>query len=159
MFHTVADGDRRAMNSEQRELVWRWRDACAAVGAAQTDGPDIFGISIDTRSLQPGDLFVALLGDPGPRFNTDSRTDRDGHAFIDDAQRRGAIGAMTHRASETSLPELRVADTLDGLWALGSSARATIFRPGIRDHRQQRQNDGTFVLGGRTRLFPQQPVV
>jgi UDP-N-acetylmuramoyl-tripeptide--D-alanyl-D-alanine ligase len=112
------------MDKQRRELVWRWREACTAVGAPPVDGPDIFGVSIDTRSLQPGDLFVALLGDPGPRFNTDSRTDRDGHAFIDDAQRRGAVGALTHRASGTSLPELRVADTLDGLWALGRGARA-----------------------------------
>jgi UDP-N-acetylmuramoyl-tripeptide--D-alanyl-D-alanine ligase len=118
------------MTDEQhRQLLWRWRDACVAVGVAPADGPDILGVSIDTRSLQPGDLFVALLGDPGPRFNTDSRTDRDGHAFIDEAQRRGAVGALTHRASGTSLPELRVADTLDGLWALGRGARARFTGP------------------------------
>lgn len=117
------------MDKQRRELVWRWRDACVAVGVAPVDGPDISGVSIDTRSLQPGDLFVALRGDPGPRFNTDSRTDRDGHAFIDDAQRRGAVGALTHRASGTSLPELRVADTLDGLWALGRGARARFAGP------------------------------
>lgn len=116
-------------DKQHRQLLWRWRDACLAVGVAPADGPDIFGVSIDTRSLQPGDLFVALLGDPGPRFNTDSRTDRDGHAFIDEAQRRGAVGALTHRASGTSLPELRVADTLDGLWALGRGARARFTGP------------------------------
>ncbi len=93
------------------------------------DGPDIRGVSIDTRTLVAGDLFVALLGDPGPRFNTDSRSDRDGHAFIDEAQRRGAVGALTHRASGTRLPELRVTDTLDGLWALGRAARARFTGP------------------------------
>jgi len=122
---SVINGKRvvEAMNQQRSELVWRWRDACAAVGVPEVDGPDVFGVSIDTRTLRPGDLFVALLGDPGPRFNTDSRSDRDGHAFIDDARRRGAVGAMTHRASGTRLPELRVADTLDGLWALGRAAR------------------------------------
>jgi len=106
-----------------REIIWRWRDACAAVGVPVVPGPDLFGVSIDTRSLQPGDLFIALLGDPGPRFNTDSRTNRDGHAFIDEAKRCGAVGALTHRATGAELPELRVADTLDGLWALGRAAR------------------------------------
>jgi len=117
------------MNRELSEVVWRWRDACVAVGASPIDGPDIFGVSIDTRTLVAGDLFVALLGDPGPRFNTDSRSDRDGHAFVDEAQRRGAVGALTHHPSGTRLPELRVADTLDGLWALGRAARVRFAGP------------------------------
>ncbi len=115
--------------TEERRVVWRWRDACNAVGVPVVDGPDIFGVSIDTRTLNAGDLFVALLGDPGPRFHTDSRSDRDGHAHIDDAQRRGAAGALTHRASGTLLPELRVHDTLDGLWALGRAARKRFTGP------------------------------
>jgi UDP-N-acetylmuramoyl-tripeptide--D-alanyl-D-alanine ligase len=117
------------MNPGLSEVVWQWRDACVAVGAPPVDGPDILGVSIDTRTLRAGDLFVALLGDPGPRFNTDSRTDRDGHAFIDEAQRRGAVGALTHRSSGTRLPELRVSDTLDGLWSLGRAARARFEGP------------------------------
>ncbi len=44
------------------------------------------GVSIDTRTLAPGDLFVALVGDSG-----------DGHAFVLDALARGAAGAMVHR--------------------------------------------------------------
>ena len=91
--------------------------------------PTITGISIDTRTLEPGDLFVALAGDPGPRFHTSSRSDRDGHDHIADAQRRGAAGVMTHRETRTDLPELRVADTLDGLWALGRGARQRIGTP------------------------------
>lgn len=117
------------MNPELSEVVWRWRDACVAVGAPPVDGPDILGVSIDTRTLRVGDLFVALLGDPGPRFNTDSRTNRDGHAFVEEAQRRGAVGALTHRPSGTQLPELRVSDTLDGLWSLGRAARARFGGP------------------------------
>ncbi len=117
------------MSEADREVVWQWRDACDAVGVPAVDGPDVLGVSIDTRTLSAGDLFVALLGDPGPRFNTDSRTDRDGHTYIDIAQQRGAVGAMTHRASGTELPELRVADTLDGLWALGRAARKRFTGP------------------------------
>ncbi|HTO57129.1 MAG TPA: UDP-N-acetylmuramoyl-tripeptide--D-alanyl-D-alanine ligase [Pseudomonadales bacterium] len=116
------------MDQESRPTIWAWRDACAAVGAPVVDGPDIAGVSIDTRTLERGDLFIALLGDPGPRFNTDSRTDRDGHDFVDEARRRGAVGALTHRAISSDIPQLRVADTLDGLWALGRGARRRFAR-------------------------------
>ncbi len=123
--------DRIGMDERHSEVVWRWRHACAAVGAPEADGPDVFGISIDTRTLQKGDLFVALRGDPGPRFNTDSRSDRDGHDFIAAARARGAVGALTHQATASDLPELRVADTLDGLWSLGRAARRRFRKPVI----------------------------
>ena len=50
-------------------------DAAAAIGR----------VSIDSRAVLPGDLFVAIHGD---RF--------DGHRFVNDALERGAIGAMVH---------------------------------------------------------------
>jgi len=118
----------RSMDHQTRQLVWTWRDACKAVGTPGVDGPDLYGVSIDTRTLEPGDLFVALLGDPGPRFNTDSRSDRDGHDYVADARRRGAAGALTHRPIDCDVPQLRVADTLDGLWALGRGARRRFAR-------------------------------
>ncbi len=43
------------------------------------------GISIDTRSVGPGDLFVALPGDPGPGYSVSQRSDRDGHHFVNAA--------------------------------------------------------------------------
>ena len=46
----------------------------------------IGNVAIDTRTLQPGDFFVALRG---PRF--------DGHEFVGDALGRGAIGAVVER--------------------------------------------------------------
>ena len=69
------------------------------------------GISIDTRTLQPGDLFVALRGEHG-----------DGHAHVAEALAKGAAGAMVDR----DLPgaTLLVRDTLDGLWGLGRYARS-----------------------------------
>ncbi len=72
------------------------------------------GVSIDTRTLQPGDLFVALQGDT------------DGHAFVMDALARGAAGAMVHRTDElpADAPLLVVDDTLTGLQALGQAGRA-----------------------------------
>ncbi len=72
------------------------------------------GVSIDTRTLQPGDLFVALQTDSG-----------DGHVHVAEALAKGAAGALVHRPHD--LPEdaklLVVGDTLAGLTALGAFGR------------------------------------
>ncbi|HTG00300.1 MAG TPA: UDP-N-acetylmuramoyl-tripeptide--D-alanyl-D-alanine ligase [Nitrospirota bacterium] len=49
---------------------------------------EITGISIDSRSIKEGELFVALKG---PRF--------DGHDFVPDALKKGACGALVERTS------------------------------------------------------------
>jgi UDP-N-acetylmuramoyl-tripeptide--D-alanyl-D-alanine ligase len=67
------------------------------------------GVSIDSRDLAPGDLFVALAGA------------RDGHQFVSAAVARGAAGSLTTRRVEG--PAIVVADTLDGLRRLGEAAR------------------------------------
>jgi UDP-N-acetylmuramoyl-tripeptide--D-alanyl-D-alanine ligase len=105
------------------EPLWRWPALAAAVGLPEVSGPDVTGISIDSRTLQPGDLFVALKGDPGPRFNTGHRSSRDGHDFVDAAVARGAAGVLVARRVATRVPALEVPDTLDALWALGRAAR------------------------------------
>lgn len=66
-------------------------------------------VSIDTRTLTPGDLFVAIKG---PNF--------DGHAFIDAAIQQGACAVLVSEAVNTTAPSLRVADTVV---ALGQLAR------------------------------------
>ncbi len=68
------------------------------------------GVSIDTRSLEGGDLFVALAGD------------RDGHEFIAAAAERGASAALVSRETGTG-PQVVVADTFKALEALGIAAR------------------------------------
>ena len=73
------------------------------------------GVSIDTRSLAAGDLFVALHG-----------PNHDGHDFVAAALQRGAAAAMVDReipGAPVSAPLLRVADTLAGLAALGATGR------------------------------------
>ncbi|MDE2335315.1 MAG: UDP-N-acetylmuramoyl-tripeptide--D-alanyl-D-alanine ligase [Rhodospirillales bacterium] len=94
--------------------LWNARDLRQATGG--TGGSDATGVSIDTRTLTPGDLFVALVGENG-----------DGHRFVGDALARGAACAMVHAdipglAGDARL--LRVADTLAGLAGLGRFARA-----------------------------------
>ena len=72
-------------------------------------------MSIDTRSLAPGDLFVALTAA------------RDGHDFVAEALAKGAAAALVSRRPEgvaADAPLLVVPDVLDGLRALGRAARA-----------------------------------
>ena len=73
------------------------------------------GYSIDTRSIQPGQLYFAIKG---PRF--------DGHDYVDDAARRGAVGAVVSRNVENhglEFPCIRVESTLDALQELAQSVR------------------------------------
>jgi UDP-N-acetylmuramoyl-tripeptide--D-alanyl-D-alanine ligase len=73
------------------------------------------GVSIDSRTVAFGDLFVAIRG---PNF--------DGHVFVADALAKGAAAAMVDKGPETLLPGanlLRVKDTLQGLNDLAAAAR------------------------------------
>ncbi len=111
------------------EHLWTFRELGEAVGSTPVDGPNIGGIAIDSRRLGPGDLFVALPGDPGPRFTATTRSARDGHDFVDDAVAKGAAALLVHRPDDYRVPALLVDDTLDGLWALGRTARRRLRGP------------------------------
>lgn len=78
------------------------------------------GVSTDSRTVRPGELFVALEGE---RF--------DGHAFVPEAFRRGAAGAVVSRevAAELGRPLYRVADTLEALGALAYHRRRALSVP------------------------------
>lgn len=108
------------------EPLWRWPELCDALSLPRCDGPDVAGICIDSRRIQPGDLFVALRGDPGPRFNASSRSERDGHDFAAQALERGAAGALVHQDLALNAPLLQVEDTLDGLWDLARHRRQAL---------------------------------
>ncbi len=70
------------------------------------------GVSTDSRTLQQGELFVALHG---PNF--------DGHNYLDVARARGAAGALVARSQPAAMPTVEVADTLVGLGKLGRQWR------------------------------------
>ncbi len=86
---------------------------------AGTPPAAITGISIDTRTLLPGELFVALVSDSG-----------DGHAHVAAALEKGAAAVLVHASD--ALPAalrddprlLHVADSFAALHALGRAARA-----------------------------------
>jgi UDP-N-acetylmuramoyl-tripeptide--D-alanyl-D-alanine ligase len=114
---------------EETMALWRWRELCTALDLPEADGPTVEGVSIDSRLTRPGDLFVALSGDPGPRFNPSHRSDRDGHDFVGAAVGNGAVAALVHDGVARDVPQLQVADTLDALWTLGGAARARLTCP------------------------------
>jgi len=70
---------------------------------------EFHGISIDTRSLQPGNLFVAI---PGERV--------DGHDFIEAARQKGAAAALVTREVHSSLPQILVENVVPALGKLGA---------------------------------------
>ena len=94
--------------------LWTSRDAAAAISGTATMDWSATGISIDTRSLEKGDLFIALAG---PNF--------DGHDFVDAAFEAGAAAALVARKeSLKERPGLVSDDTLEAMKALGAAARA-----------------------------------
>jgi UDP-N-acetylmuramoyl-tripeptide--D-alanyl-D-alanine ligase len=95
--------------------LWKPQDLLAATGGLLRGPITATGVSIDTRTLRPGDLFVALVGENG-----------DGHAHVAAALAKGAAGAMVHRLPEwvgDDAKLLQVADTLEGLRGLAAYAR------------------------------------
>ncbi|MDQ8039969.1 MAG: UDP-N-acetylmuramoyl-tripeptide--D-alanyl-D-alanine ligase [Rickettsiella sp.] len=84
----------------------------ASILEGQLIGQDLSfnSVSLDSRSIKPGALFVAISGE---KF--------DGHSFIEEAKKQGAVAALVHQAVSTELPLIRVADTRK---AYGQLARA-----------------------------------
>ncbi|MHB1585706.1 MAG: UDP-N-acetylmuramoyl-tripeptide--D-alanyl-D-alanine ligase [Acidiferrobacteraceae bacterium] len=72
----------------------------AVGGSLRGDDRMCSGVTIDSRSLRPGDLFVALQGH---RCN--------GHDFLGQAEQSGASGAIVHEHRDSVLPTIQVADT------------------------------------------------
>ncbi len=96
-------------------VLWTHAEAEAATGGRATSDFAATGVSIDTRSLRPGDLFVAL------------KAQRDGHDFVAEALAKGAAAALVSRIPEGCTeadPLLIVPDVLAGLSALGAAGRA-----------------------------------
>ena len=75
---------------------------------------DVDGVvAIDTRKLQPGDLFAAFKGEHV-----------DGHDYLDEAARRGASAALVTRKVDNPLPQVLVGDMEAALGDLASAVRA-----------------------------------
>ncbi|MCO7595117.1 MULTISPECIES: UDP-N-acetylmuramoyl-tripeptide--D-alanyl-D-alanine ligase [Pseudomonas] len=89
--------------------------------AARVVGDDarFDGVSIDSRTVAAGQLFVALAG---PRF--------DGHDYLADVKAKGAVAALVEREiADVELPQLLVADSRLALGQLGALNRAAFDKP------------------------------
>ncbi len=93
-----------------------WLPAARLVGSADVE---VRRVHSDTRTLQPGDLFVALRGD-----------NFDAHAFLYQAREKGAIAAIAeHGLADAGLPGLEVADSKTALGELAGAWRAQFSLP------------------------------
>jgi UDP-N-acetylmuramoyl-tripeptide--D-alanyl-D-alanine ligase len=91
------------------EPLWTAAEIASATGGKVTAGFDAAGVSIDTRSIEKGDLFVALAGV------------RDGHEFVAQAMAAGAAGVLASQPVDA--PAVIVPDTFKALEQLGVAAR------------------------------------
>ena len=80
------------------------------------EGIIIKGVSTDTRSLAPKDVFIALVG---PNFN--------GHDYIHTAIEKGAAAVIvSEEIPALEIPILKVADTRIALGQLGAAVKAKV---------------------------------
>ena len=96
----------------ERLAAWS-RGTWSGVAPAEVDG-----FSNDTRSLRPGQGFVAI-----------ATGRRDGHAFLAEARDRGASCALVSRPVDDPLPQLVVGDSLAGLRAAAAGWRDSLRMP------------------------------
>ncbi len=99
-------------------MLWSAQEINAAIGDAKhasqwgSDNWHSSGISIDSRTTNKGDLFVALKGE---NYN--------GHDFVTHAADAGAQAAMVEKNIQSSIPEILVSDTLQSLEKMAITAR------------------------------------
>ena len=100
---------------------WTLSRVAQALGDGPTGPSPLRGVSTDTRTIQRGDLFVALTGE---RY--------DAHEFLDPAVCAGAAALVVSRpdmAARLGVPVYRVPDTLAALGALANYRRRAWGRP------------------------------
>ena len=95
-------------------VIWTSVEAAKVTKGESTGEWAATGLSIDSRTTQKGDLFIALLGDNG-----------DGHAYVEKALQSGAVAAVVSKKIEgvDNAKLLVVDDTLQAMQALGVASR------------------------------------
>ncbi|MCB2064021.1 MAG: UDP-N-acetylmuramoylalanyl-D-glutamyl-2, 6-diaminopimelate--D-alanyl-D-alanine ligase, partial [Novosphingobium sp.] len=97
-------------SEEQQTGLWDAIALARAVKGTANAGFAVSGVEIDSRDVQPGDLFFALKGES-----------TDGHRFIEMAMEKGASAVVVDR--DCDVPHIRVSDTTEALERLGAAAR------------------------------------
>ncbi len=94
--------------------------AHAVDGVLSGEDAEFSSVSIDSRTLQPGALFVAIDGE---RFC--------GTDFVRDAKQAGAVAVMASSATDRKTPSIVVKDTQLALWKLAELWRSRVSLPMI----------------------------
>ncbi|MGI1669140.1 MAG: UDP-N-acetylmuramoyl-tripeptide--D-alanyl-D-alanine ligase [Neptuniibacter sp.] len=92
--------------------AWELSELQNQFGGECTQDCGFAHVSTDTRTIQKGDLFVALVG---PNF--------DGHEFVEQAMAKGAVAAVVTRKLPLNLPQWVVEDTRIALGQIGLANR------------------------------------
>lgn len=96
------------------KTIWTAKEMAGVLNVESASDWQASRVVIDSRAVQPGDVFVALRGE---RF--------DGHDYVQDALEKGAVAAIVSDATCASHPALMVvADTEVALQQIGVAARA-----------------------------------
>jgi len=95
-----------------KEMLWDSAAAESATGGKAQGNWRATGVSIDSRTVEKGDLFIALKGE-----------NFDGHDFVKPALEKGAAAAMVSRNIGENFSLLIVPDVAEGLWDLGTASR------------------------------------
>ncbi len=107
------------------DVLWDVGEVARALGVTSSSADaEIHGVSIDSRTLNPGDLFIALDGTTGASLRAAKGAGHDGHDFVEHAASKGAAAAMVHWPIRATVPLIKVSNTREGLWRLGIAARA-----------------------------------
>ncbi|WP_259780659.1 UDP-N-acetylmuramoyl-tripeptide--D-alanyl-D-alanine ligase [Aestuariispira ectoiniformans] len=95
-------------------VIWDHKAAEKATGGKASGPWEATGVSIDTRTITPGDLFVALKG-----------PNHDGHAYLETARDKGAAAAIISDSDKApeGLPVLTVTNTMGAMIDLAAAAR------------------------------------
>ncbi|MEM6603674.1 MAG: UDP-N-acetylmuramoyl-tripeptide--D-alanyl-D-alanine ligase [Pseudomonadota bacterium] len=99
----------------ERKLLWTQTGVAAATGGSILKPFEVRGVSIDSRDVKEGDLFIAL------------KARRDGHYFVRNAAQSGAVAALVSwkpRSIPRGFPVVFVKNTEEGLQKLAIAARA-----------------------------------
>jgi len=107
------------MTANDKPVIWTANEVAQVLGVTFKESWSANGVSIDSRSVQDGDLFVAIAG---PNF--------DAHQFVVEALANGAVGAIVHcdpntltRDPDMASRMIQVSDTLRALELLATHAR------------------------------------
>lgn len=99
--------------------MMRISEVAGLLGTECQGGDPLFArVVIDSRQVQPGDLYVALHGEH-----------HDGHAFVAAARDAGAVAALVDHWVDDALPQVKALDTLLGLQSLAAAWRSRLSLP------------------------------